>query len=87
MKGDYHTEIKLCTIVRRHTLGTNAAAQNGSQVLHIIVEKVNKLLLCPQRDCNAEIYKTMKRVIITLEKSHFGALLKFKTEVKFFTSL
>ena len=57
MKGDYHTEIKICTIVRRHTLGTNVAAQNGSQVLHIIVETVNKLLLCPQRDCNAEIYK------------------------------
>ena len=30
VKGDYHTEIKLCTIVRRHTLGTNATAQNGS---------------------------------------------------------
>ena len=30
VKGDYHTEIKLCTIVRRPTLGTNAAAQNGS---------------------------------------------------------
>ena len=30
VKGDYHTEIKLCTNVRRHTLGSNAAAQNRS---------------------------------------------------------
>ena len=55
VKGDYHTEVKLCTIVRRHTLGTNAAAQNG--ILHIIIEMINKLLVCPQHDCNAEIYK------------------------------
>ena len=65
MKGDYHTEIKLCTIVKRHTLGTNAASQNGSYVLHIIVEKVNKLLVCHQHKCNAEIYKKKTRVIIT----------------------
>ena len=48
MKGDYHTDIKLCTIVRRHTLGTNAEAQNGSKVLHIVAEKVNKLIVSPQ---------------------------------------
>ena len=34
-------------IVRRHTLGTNAEAQNGSKVVHIYVEKVNKLIVCP----------------------------------------
>ena len=35
-----------------------------SWVLHIIVEKVNKLLVCHQHDCNAEIYKETTRVII-----------------------
>ena len=39
---------KACTIFRRHKLGTNVAAQNETSVLHIIVEKVNKLLICPQ---------------------------------------
>ena len=38
-----HTEIKLS-----YHLVTNAEAQNGSKVLHIIVEKVNKLIVCPQ---------------------------------------
>ena len=56
---------------------------------------VNKLLVCPQRDCNAEIYKKDKsdyHVEIKLlyhcyKKTHFGALLKFNVEVNFFTSL
>ena len=47
VKTNYHTEIRLCTIVRRHALGTNAAAQNGTLVLRIIVAKVIKLLICP----------------------------------------
>ena len=50
---------------------------------------VNKLLVCPQHDCNAEIYKKKfsrrdKAFVSLLEKAHFGALLKFKIEVKFF---
>ena len=51
VKTDYHTGIRLCTNIRRHKLGTNAAAQNGTSVLHIIVEKVNKLLICPHMIC------------------------------------
>ena len=35
-----------CVIVRKHTLGTCAAAENGSYVLHNTVGK--KLLICPQ---------------------------------------
>ena len=34
-----------CVIVRRHTLWTYAAIQNGRQALHIIVEKVIELLV------------------------------------------
>ena len=47
VKTDHHTEIRLCTIVRRHKFGTNAAAQNGNSLIHIVIEMVNKLLICP----------------------------------------
>ena len=60
VKGDYHTEVKLCTIVRKHTLGTNAAAQNG--ILHIIIEMINKLFVSPFRWC----YKNERKAIISL---------------------
>ena len=35
-------------IVGSRTLWTNAAVQNGSEILHIIVEKINGLLVCQQ---------------------------------------
>ena len=90
VKTDYHTEIRLCTILRRHKLGTNAAAQNGTSVLHIIVEKVKKLLICPHVIVMPRYIKKGqdwlshrdKAFVWKLEKSHFGALLKFKLESK-----
>ena len=87
LKTDYHTEIRLCTIVRRHALGTNAAAQNGTSVLRIIV-KVIKLLICPHVIVMPRYRKRGqdwlshgdKSFVWLLEKTHFGALLKFKIE-------
>ena len=35
-------------VVGSHTLWTYAAVQSGCQVLHIIVEKINRLLVCQQ---------------------------------------
>ena len=90
VKTDYHTEIGLCTIVRRHKLGTNAAPQNGTSVIHIIVDMVNKLLICPHVIVmTTNIKKGQDRLShrdnafeCLLEKTHFGALLKFKLESK-----
>ena len=52
VKTNYHTEIRLCTIVRRRKLGTSAAAQNGTSVLYIIVEKlISCLFVCKWFHC------------------------------------
>ena len=67
-------------VVESHTLCTYAAVQSGSQVLHIIVEKVNKLLVCQQM-------VLWYHHTALLQETHLGPMQLLKMEVTFFTSL
>ena len=43
-----HRDKAFVSLLEDTHLGTQAAAQNGSLVLHITVAKINKLLVCRQ---------------------------------------
>ena len=52
----------------------------------VIVEKVNKLLVCPQIIIKSD-YHTEIQLLHDLLKGQFGPTNQFKLKVKFFTSL
>ena len=79
VKTDYYTEIRLCTIVRRRKLGTSAAAQNGTSVLYIIVEKlISCLFVCKWFHCgdieNRFSHGHKDMYVPSLEDTHLGPL-------------
>ena len=69
-------------VVGSHTLWTYAAVQSGCQVLHIIVEKINRLLVCQQVIFWSSSKKVSKVVIRhfyyhCLQITHFGPMQQF----------